>query len=168
MATKRDPTMRLNESKSTGAGSVLLGIVAIALAGMVGTIGLIHQVGELGPKVGDIISFDSLDSMARDMHARVAAMPADGKPGVACVLDVRDMHDDGGSLIIEARQPGSSFAYRVHWAGKHSSNDAANCGASADLLVNLEDVEILAMAAGGYGVAADKHTSVPWRTASVQ
>ena len=92
-------------ANSSGAGTVLLGIVAIALAGMAGTIGLINQVGELGPKVGDIVSFDPLDPMSRDMNARLAAMPADERPGMACVLDVRTMHANGGSVIIEAREP---------------------------------------------------------------
>ncbi len=160
--------MRANDSKSTGVGSVLLGIVAIALAGTVGTIGLIHQVGELGPKVGDIVSFDPLDPISRDMHARLTAVPADDRPGVACVLDVQAMHANGGSLIIEAREPGSSFAYRVHWAGARSSNDGANCGSSADLRVNLEDIEVLAMAAGGYGVPASKRAGVLWHSASAQ
>src|SRR5579883_3142516 len=149
--------MRVHDSNSVGAGSILLGIVAIALAGMVGTIELIHQVGELGPKVGDIISFDPLDSFSRDMRARVAAIPAEDKPGVACVLDVRAMHADGGSVIIEAREPRTSFAYRVHWAGSRSATDGGDCGSSADLLVNIDDVELLAMAAGGYGVPAAKH-----------
>jgi hypothetical protein len=158
--------MRVNDSNSSGLGSVLLGIAAIALAGMVGTIGLIHQVGELGPKVGDIVAFDPLDSISRDMHARLTAMSAGGQPGVACVLDVRAMHASGGSMIIEAREPRTSFGYRVHWAGAPSSNDGADCGSSADLLVNLEDVEVLAMAAGGYGVPASKQLGAVWRSAA--
>jgi hypothetical protein len=158
--------MRMNDSKSSGVGSVLLSIVAIALAGMIGTIGLIKQVGELGPKVGDIIAFDPLDPISRDMHARVPAMTADDRPGVACVLDVRAMHTNGGSVIIESREPRSSFGYRVHWAGSHSSTDSADCGTSVDLLVNLEDIEVLAMAAGGYGVPAAKHNAGLWRSAS--
>lgn len=160
--------MRANDSNSSGAGSVLLGIVAIALAGMVGTIGLIHQVGELGPKVGDIVSFDPLDPISRDMHARLPAMAADDKPGVACVLDVRAMHANGGSVIIEAREPQTSFGYRVHWAGARSSDDGTDCGSSADLFVSLEDVEVLAMAAGGYGVPASKQSGVLWRSAAAQ
>ena len=158
--------MRVNDSNSSGLGSVLLGIAAIALAGMVGTIGLIHQVGELGPKVGDIVAFDPLDSISRDMHARLTAMSAGGQSGVACVLDVRAMHAGGGSMIIEAREPRTSFGYRVHWAGARSSNDGADCGSSADLLVNLEDIEVLAMAAGGYGVPASKQLGAVWRSAA--
>jgi len=148
--------MRANDSKSTGAGSVLLGIAAIALAGMAGTIGLIHEVGEFGPKVGDIVAFDPLDPISRDMHARLPAMSADDRPGVACALDVQAMHAGGGSVIVEGREPGPEFGYRVHWAGARSSSDGADCGASAELRVNREDVEVLAMAAGGYGVPASK------------
>ncbi len=156
--------MRANHSNSSGTGTVLLSILAIGLAGMAGTIGLIHSVGEFGPAVGDIVSFDPLDSMSRDMHARLTAMPADGKPGVACVLDVRAMHASGGSVVIESRQPGTDLGYRVHWAGAQSSGDAANCGTSADLLLSIEDIEVLAMAAGGYGVPADKHAGLVWRS----
>ncbi|HEY2617849.1 MAG TPA: hypothetical protein VGI78_10960 [Acetobacteraceae bacterium] len=135
---------------------------------MVGTIGLIHAVGEFGPKVGDIVAFDPLDSISRDMHARLTAMPAGAHPGAACVLDVRTMHANGGSVIIEAREPrtGTSFGYRVHWAGAQSSNDGGDCGSSADLLVNLEDVEVLAMAAGGYGVPASRRLGAVWRSAA--
>jgi hypothetical protein len=151
--------MRANPSRSSGAGTVLLGIVAIALAGMVGTIGLVRQVGELGPKVGDIVSFDPAEAISREIRARVTAMPADG-PGVACVLDVRAMHAAGGSVIIEAREPRTSFGYRVHWSGARSSNDGADCGSSSDLLMNMEDVELLAMAAGGFGVPASKQAGL--------
>jgi hypothetical protein len=154
------PAMRANDSKSSGVGTVLLGIAAIGLAGMAGTIGLIHEVGEFGPKVGDIVSFEPLDPISRDMHARLAAIPADDRPGVACVLDVQAMHAGGGSLVIESRDPATSFGYRVHWAGTHSSNDAADCGASVDLKVNLDGLETLAMAAGGFGVPAAKQAGV--------
>jgi hypothetical protein len=156
--------MRANESKSSGAGTVLLGIAAIALAGMVGTVGLIHQVDQLGPKVGDIVTFDPLRSMSRDMRAQLPAIPAEGGPGVACMLDVRTMHTGGGSLIIEAREPRPSFNYRVHWAGERSSDGGTDCGATADLLVSLEDVEVLAMAAGGFGVPGGDKNGSFWRS----
>jgi hypothetical protein len=146
-----------NETKATGIGTVLLSMAAIALAGTVGTVGLIQQVGDFGPRVGDIVTFDPLDSMSRDMTARIAAIPADNRPGVACVLDVRAMHNGGGSVIIESRRPMTGYGLRVHWSGARSANDATDCGASAELLVNQEDMEVLAMAAGGFGVPASKH-----------
>jgi hypothetical protein len=148
--------MRANGSNSSGISSVILGMVVIALAGMVGTIGLLRQVGELGPKVGDIVSFDPLEAFSHDMRSRVAATPAGAKPGSACILDVRAMHAVGGSVVIEAKDPDAPTVYRVHWAGARSSDDRADCGASADLLLNRDDIEVLAMAAGGYGVSAKR------------
>jgi hypothetical protein len=44
----------------------------------------------------------------------------------------------------------------VHWAGVRSSDDDANCGVSADLLMSQDDIQLMAMAAGGFGVPAQK------------
>jgi hypothetical protein len=148
--------MRVHERKSSGLGSILLGMAALILAGMVGTIGLLQHVGELGPKVGDIVAFEPVASFSRDMKARVEAVSADTRQAAHCVLDVRAMHANGGSLVIEARQPHTQRGFRVHWAGRHSSDDGADCGSSAELLLNQDDLEVLAMAAGGFGVAAAK------------
>jgi hypothetical protein len=117
--------MRANDSKSSGLGSVLLSVVAIALAGMVGTLGLIQQVGELGPKVGDIVVFDPLAAMSRDMRASLTAMSANGQPGVACVMDVRTIHANGGSVIIEAREPRADFSATVCTGPGHAAATTA-------------------------------------------
>jgi hypothetical protein len=157
-------------SKSTGLGSVVLGMAALGLACMVATIGLLQHVGELGPKVGDIVSFEPQESFPRDMRARVDATPVSARTGGTCVLDVRTMHANGGSLVIESRQPGATPGFRVHWAGGRSSDGGTNCGVSADLLLGQDDIEVLAMAAGGFGVAANKSAfSSLWRSpAAVQ
>ncbi len=145
--------MQAKGGNSSGVGGMLLGVAAIALAGMVGTLSLLREVGELGPKVGDIVSFDPLRQFSRDMKAQIAAEPADGRPGATCVLDVRAIHATGGSVVIEAKQPGTRIAYRVHWAGPRTSEGGRDCGSSAELLLGLDDIETLAMAAGGYGAA---------------
>ena len=150
-----------NDSKSSGLGTVLLGIVAIALAGMVGTIGLLQQVGELGPKVGDIVAFDPLESISRDMHARLdrhAGQPPARRRLCAGRPDHPRQRRQRGHR--GARTGDAGFGYRVHWAGVRSSDDGANCGVSADLLMSLEDIEVLAMAAGGYGVPAGKQAGI--------
>ncbi len=159
--------MRANENKSRGLGSILLGMAALALAGMVGTIGLLQHVGKLGPKVGDIVAFEPVDSFSRDMKARVEAVATDTRLAAKCVLDVQAMHASGGSLVIEARLPQTQHGYRVHWAGRHSSDDGTDCGSSAELLLNQDDLEVLAMAAGGFGVTAAKlaHGSM-WNASS--
>jgi len=102
------------------------------------------------------------------MSASLPAMSANGRPGVACVMDVRTIHANGGSVIIEAREPRAAFGYRVHWAGARSSDDGTNCGSTADLFMNLEDIEILAMAAGGYGVLVGKQSVFSRRTATAE
>ncbi len=151
--------MRVNDGKSTGLHGVLLGVAVIALTGMVGTIGLMREVGELGPKVGDIVAFEPSAATVRNVNARIAAMAADDIPGVACVLDVHTMHAEGGSVVIEAKHTQAPPLYRVHWAGPRSSDDGTSCGPSADLLLSQEDVQILAMAAGGYGVPSQRFTA---------
>jgi hypothetical protein len=145
--------MQVNGRNSSGVSSVILGMIVLGLAGMVGTIGLLREVGEFGPKVGDIIAFDPLETLSRDTQTKVTATWASGRPGITCILDVTAMHAGGGSVVIEARQPHAIGAYRVHWAGARSNDDVDGCGSSADLLLNLEDVEVLALAAGGYGVS---------------
>jgi len=146
-----------NHGKASGIGTVLLGMAAMALAGMVGTIGLIRGVGILGPGVGDIVAFDPQDAMSRDMKAHVMAIPV-GQVGIACDLDVQAMHQGGGSLIVESRQPMLTGSIRIHWAGNRTATDGTNCGSSADLVIDQEDVELLALAAGGFGPSAAKHT----------
>ena len=148
--------MHAKDSNSSGIHSALLSVAAIALAGTVGMIGLLREVGDLRPKVGDIISFDPLAQFSRDMKAQLAAIPATDAPTVACMLDVRAMHAGGGSIVIEQRQPESPRAYRIHWAGGRTSNDGTDCGGSVDLLLDQEDLAVLAVDAGGYGVAAKK------------
>ena len=67
------------------------------------------------------------------------------------------MHANGGSVVIEAREPARRLRLpRALGRRSRSSNDGTDCGASADLLMNLEDIEVLAMAAGGYGVPASQ------------
>lgn len=146
-----------NTTAGSGVATVLLGVAAIALAGMVGTISLIRAVGDLGPKLGDIVAFDPLETMSRDMKARVPAIPAHNRSGTGCVLDVQAMHAGGGSVIIESQLSPTGYGIRVHWAGARSAEDGTNCGTSADLLVNQDDIEVLAMAAGGFGTVAAKH-----------
>lgn len=141
--------MHTKGDNSTGLGTILLSIAAIALAGTVGTVGLMQQAGDFGPKVGDIVAFDPLRQFPRDMKAQIAAESAQA-PSAGCLLDVRAMHAEGGSVVIEAKQPGERPSFRVHWAGQHTS-DSRDCGSSAELVLDQDDIETLVMAAGGYG-----------------
>ena len=156
--------MRANDSKSSGIGTVLLGVTAVALAGMVGTVGLLQTVGDLGPKVGEIVSFDPMNAASRDMKVEITTVRADDRSGTTCVLDAGTMRANGGSLIVEARLPQTPTRFRVHWAGGGSSPGATNCGAAADLLLTQEDLDLIAMAAGGFGVVERRLTRIASRT----
>ncbi|MBN8908261.1 MAG: hypothetical protein J0H99_16860, partial [Rhodospirillales bacterium] len=70
----------------------------------------------------------------------------------ACTLDVAAMRESGGSLIVEQRGGGKNPLFRVHWSGLRTAADSRNCGASADLLLRGNDLQILATAVGGFGL----------------
>jgi hypothetical protein len=125
-------------------------VVLVALVGLGGVIRLAQSVSELGPGVGDVLSFDATHHTLRDGAPPVTAR-RDGQP--ECVLDPAVIHQFGGSLIIESRSPIPDRTYRVHWAGERSSNGTGDCGRSAELLLYSDDMDVLAMAAGGYGVS---------------
>lgn len=60
------------------------------------------------------------------------------------------MGDGGGSMVIEARRMSGPPTYRVHWAGKRTASDAADCGRAADLILSRSDLMRLADVAGGF------------------
>jgi hypothetical protein len=64
------------------------------------------------------------------------------------------MQKSGGSLVVETAQFKPGLLFRVHWAGKRTSSDRDDCGRSADLLLNGNQISALIFAAGGTGVEA--------------
>ena len=143
--------MQAKDSNPTGVGSILLCLTAVVLAGAVGTVGLMQNLGDLGPKIGDIVTFDPLRWPPVNDKTQIDAASAEA-PLAGCVLDVRAIRASGGSVVIEAKQPGDRPRYRVHWAGQRTS-DSRDCGDSAELLLDQDDIEALAMAAGGFGAS---------------
>ena len=75
---------------------------------------------------------------------------------VGCKLQPVVMASAGGSLVVEQRI-NNSRTFRVHWAGRQTSEPASDCGATADLLVSRIDLQLLSNAVGGPGV---EHTGV--------
>lgn len=62
------------------------------------------------------------------------------------------MWASGGSLLIDAVRREPRLGYRVHWAGARTTDDAADCGTSAELLLGPTDIAALTFAAGGSGI----------------
>ena len=129
--------------------AVVLGVL-VALVGLGGAIKLAQSAAELGPQVGDMVTFEPGRHIPHDTLPQVTA-GRNGQPD--CVLDLGVIRRFGGSLVIETRTPRPDRAYRVHWAGLRSSDGTGNCGGSAELMLSDDKLEELAIAAGGYGVS---------------
>jgi hypothetical protein len=139
-----------DDDKSTGLVPAALLAVVVALVGLAGAVKMARTVVELGPAVGDIVQFDPHHFMPVDAHTQIAAQRINAGD---CVLDLGAIHRGGGSLIVEQRYVnGGDSRYRVHWAGRESAVGSADCGREADLMLGNTNLDLLAMAAGGWGV----------------
>ena len=142
--------MRAGHHETTGVVTTAVLVVLVALVGLGGAIRLAQNAAELGPQVGDILTFAPGQRMPYDTPPQVKA-ERDSLP--QCVLDTALMHRLGGSVIIESRSALPDRIYTVHWAGRHTSDGAADCGESAELTLTQEKLDMLALAVGGYGVS---------------
>jgi hypothetical protein len=141
--------MNPDSSESTPTAGTVLTFVALALVCMAIVIGMcLRLADQFEPTVGDIADFS-----ARHANEDVLAVNATATTGGhTCVLASEVMVRGGGSFVIIARPRAADGPYLIHWAGSHTSNGAADCGSSADLLVSKPDLLSLAGAAGGFGV----------------
>jgi hypothetical protein len=138
--------MAQDDRESRRLPQILLLAAVTVLAAASGMAALARQVAELGPRVGDIVTFVPGQAASFDGRSRLIA----GRPGeIGCVLDVVVIQETGGSLVVEQRDAGDGRLYRAHWAGPRTSKTAANCGADADLILSAFDMGMLAAAAGG-------------------
>jgi len=126
---------------------LLLAIVTL-LAVVSGVASLARQVAQLGPDVGDIVTFKPDQISRSDSNARLTA---DRPLQTSCVLDVSVMKRSGGSLVVEQRGAVTDQFYHAHWAGPRTTEDATNCGSEADLVLSRADMTALALAAVGPG-----------------
>jgi hypothetical protein len=131
----------------------VLAAMAIMLTGCLSTF-LILQLDAFRPKVGDIVAFKggSQDTDMWQVAIPATLVSATGSPQAECSLDPNVMAEDGGSLVVEAREDKPLLQYRIHWAGSATAKTTGDCGGSANLLVSRTDLQRLANAAGGFGV----------------
>ena len=142
--------MRAHDRNSTGLLPGALLAVVVALVGLAGAVKKSRSAMSLGPAVGDVVQFDPQGYLPSDLHTQVVAERTDAS---GCMLDLEAIHRTGGSLVVEQRYPGNgSLRYRVHWAGQGGGAGGADCGRDADLVLDDTDLELLAMAAGGWGI----------------
>ncbi len=127
--------------------TLVLSLIAGALLALATGLCAFAELERIGPSVGNIVVFRAVVGATEWWH--IDAKFAD-TPGRGCVLSPAVMGSGGGSLIIEARRLSSPPVYRVHWAGRHTSTGASDCGASADLVLSRSDLMRLADVAGGF------------------
>lgn len=130
---------------------------AVAVAGAVmgaGVAGnLIGTYLNSAPVVGHIIAFDATRSDEAEPGRRLEVQRADG---TGCVLDLNMVRRFGGSLVVETLAADSADGFRVHWAGKLTSDGAGDCGRDTNLIVGRRTLDLLASSAGGYGTGQDR------------
>ncbi len=138
--------MGLKWTGGHGAGKTLLGLAVIAiLAGPV-LIDLSSWLGTaLDPAVGEIARFTPA-AVADGIGRAVEPAQRQGTaPG--CVLDLAAMANGGGSLMV-AGLDAVAQRYTVQWSGERTSNGAADCGRSAELVLSRRSLVALLSAAG--------------------
>lgn len=122
------------------AGSV---VVAFAIASG-SAMAVAARLAEPPLHVGDIVRFRHLQDDASVPGRRLMVNRANQ---FGCVLDLGVMRGTGGSLVVEGLDPEGDRRYRLHWAGPRTSNDGADCGSDAELMVNARDLRTIALAA---------------------
>jgi hypothetical protein len=140
-----------NDSNSAEMHFVLLAIATVIVTAITLTAGLLRLADNLGPQIGDIIAFP----VAKTPSTSTTVLTVDPVGALSrppCALDVPVMQRSGGSLMIEAMQLKPDRRFKVHWAGKRTSDGQQDCGGSADLLLNHYQITTLVFAAGGTGV----------------
>jgi hypothetical protein len=101
------------------------------------------------PHIGDIVAFAPSVEAPSDETTRLVVHRQNRSE---CVLDLNVLRRSGGSMIIETESAALPGGFAAHWAGVRTSEDASNCGGDADLTIDHRVLDILALAAGGYGV----------------
>ncbi len=126
-----------------------LGCVIVALS----AVHAITAMAHIRPHIGDIVAFaPSTDQPDEDTTRLIVHRPDQ----FGCILDLNIMRRSGGSMVVEsevAEMPGS---FRVHWAGEQTSADTANCGIDTDLILARQELDVLALGAGGYGAGSKR------------
>jgi hypothetical protein len=147
--------MRSTDKKAGDAfGAGLL--VAAGLVSVVFGLTLLVRLSVTTPHVGDIVAFTPVEIAPMDDGTRLLV----NRPNqFGCVLDMNVLRRLGGSVVIETQLGTGSF--KAHWAGSRTSDDPGNCGGEADLIVNHVDMDVLALAAGGYGVGPRRSPVFP-------
>jgi hypothetical protein len=98
-------------------------------------------------QLGDIVAFAPASAPGTTAGGRLLVH----RPGqFGCVLDLRVLRRSGGSLVVDGKLTAAGpDTWRLHWAGGRTSRDPADCGPEAELILNAEDIRMLAASGRG-------------------
>lgn len=122
-------------------GMVGTASVAFALAGLlIGMVGavILLQTLQFGPPVGEILRFGPYDGWTPVWQIDAERSTDRHR----CVLKPAVMAATHGSMVVEQRRD-DGRTFLIHWAGGPTSNDRADCGSAADLMVGLTAMQTL-------------------------
>ncbi len=126
-----------------------LGCTIVALT----AVHAIAAMANIRPHIGDIVSFTAAGNQPVEDGTRLIVH----RPHqLGCVLDLGILRRSGGSFVVESQAAETLGNFRVHWAGERTSADTANCGPSTDLILDGQELDILALSAGGYGAGTKR------------
>ncbi len=95
------------------------------------------------PRIGDVMTIHTVPSKQQHIGQKLFVLTTDK---LRCTLDIDILLRSGGSFILE-QAAGADGQYQLHWAGGPTARDATNCGDSADIIVDGEQLHTLQAAA---------------------
>ena len=138
--------MRISNEKV--ARTLLPAIVgAGCMVTLLSAMSAISEWQNAAPHVGDMVAFTTSRQLPSRSPTRLVAHRPDQSD---CILDTGTLRRSGGSLVVERQVTEADGSFRVHWAGERTTTYASNCGDSADLILDVHDLNALASTAGGY------------------
>lgn len=142
-----------NHRKTSKRYTAFLLLCVVLMMGIGLLESLLRLVDGLGPQIGDVIAFPATQAPLVNTASFSVSRAADAT-GTPCTLDVPTMQKSGGSLVVVSKQYEPNQIFQAHWAGRRTSNEHDDCGDSAELLLNSNQLSALIFAAGGKGVKA--------------
>ena len=143
--------MNAGNEGSDSIFGVLVGCGVAATMAIAIAVTLIRHVDVPQARVGDIVAFNRPGGGVPINDVVVLRSSKNGK-AASCVLDPQVLASNGGSLVVEHQEAQNGGLYKVHWAGPRTAVGPSDCGPSADLVVNENDLTNLAIIAGGFGI----------------
>jgi len=147
----RDPREPTSLAWPAWGPALAAALLIMSLGGM--TTWLALKFDALRPQIGDMIVFVPAQGDADTWQLKVSTTSVAGRDEAAgpCVFDPNEMSAAGGSLIVESREETTPPRFQIHWAGQHTAKGSGDCGTTADLTLDRNDLQRLANAAGGFG-----------------